>query len=143
MSGFTLGLITILCVIPLPAGAHNLEHEVTSGEAVIVAFFFGDGSAFSYEEFEVYRDGESVPFQTGRTDALGRMTLLPDRAGKWRIKVHSEDGHGAELALSLDEQRRVGSVSQPLFARYAALLTGLGIIFGTFGLISLLLRRIK
>lgn len=143
MNRFELALITILCVIALPAGAHNLEHEVTADEAVSVAFFFGDGSPFSYEQFEVYREGETIPFQTGRTDALGRMALLPDRAGKWRIKVHSEDGHGAELALSLDEQLRLDSVPQPFFDRYAALLTGLGIIFGTFGLISLLRRRTK
>ena len=143
MNRFELALITIVCVIALPAAAHNLKHEVTADEAVIVAFFFGDGSPFSYEQFEVYREGESTPFQTGRTDALGRMTLLPDRAGKWRIKVHSEDGHGAELTLPLDEQRRVDSVSQPFFARYAPLLTGLGIILGTFGLISLLMRKTK
>ena len=143
MNRFTFSFITIVCLIALPAAAHNLEHEVTADEAVIVAFFFGDGSPFSYEQFEVYREGETIPFQTGRTDAMGRMALLPDRAGKWRIKVHSEDGHGAELTLSLDEELRLDSVPQPFFARYTALLTGLGIIFGTFGLISLLLRRTK
>jgi nickel transport protein len=143
MNRFELALITVVCVIALPAAAHNLEHEVTADEAVIVAFFFGEGSPFSYEQFEVYREGETIPFQTGRTDALGRMALLPDRAGKWRIKVHSEEGHGAELALSLDEQRRVDSVPQPFFVRHAALLAGLGIILGTFGLISLLMRRTK
>ena len=141
MNRFELALITVVCMIALPAAAHNLDHEVTADEAVIVAFSFGDGSPFSYEQFEVYREGESTPFQTGRTDALGRMTLLPDRAGTWRIKVHSEDGHGAELTLPLDEQRRVDSVPQPFFARYAPLLTGLGIILGTFGLISLLMRK--
>jgi nickel transport protein len=143
MNRFELALITIVCVIALPAGAHNVEHEVTADEAVIVSFSFHNGSPFSYEQFEVYREGETIPFQTGRTDALGRLTLLPDRAGSWRIKVHSEDGHGAELTLSMDEHGRVDSVPQPFFTRYAALLTGLGIIFGVFGLISLLLRRTK
>ena len=67
--------------------AHQLNHEVQTGSAVIVELSYGDGSPFGYESAEVYRPAESIPFLAGRTDANGRLAFVPDRAGDWRIKA--------------------------------------------------------
>ena len=80
-------------------------------------------------------------FQSGRTDVLGRITFLPDQAGEWRVKVYSEDGHGVDLVLPLDEHSEASGMDQPLFTRYARIVAGVGIILGVFGLISLVRRR--
>jgi hypothetical protein len=67
-----------LCAwLPGQALAHDLQHEIGEGEAVSVRLFYADGSDFAFESYEVYRAGEEVPFQVGRTDLLGRVVFLP------------------------------------------------------------------
>jgi nickel transport protein len=136
-----LATIAALLFLAIPAGGHDLQHEVEAGEAIRLSFFFGDGTPFSYEAYEVYREGEEIAFQTGRTDALGRVALLPDRSGKWRIRVYSEDGHGADFVFPVNEGGRAGSTKRSISGRYGRLLTGIAVIFGVFGLMSLLRRR--
>ncbi len=136
-----LPMVTLLCLVPVEARAHDLQHRVATEPVVTISLFFGNGDPFSYESFEIYREGEAIPFQTGRTDALGHITFLPDRAGNWRVKVYSEDGHGADLTLSVDEHLQARRADAPLFPRYIGILTGIGVILGVFGLISLVRRR--
>jgi nickel transport protein len=126
---------------PLCALAHDLQYRVDEGGAVYVKLFFGDGSDFTFESYEVYRAGEDIPFQVGRTDAKGRLAFLPDQPGEWRVKAFSEDGHGVDFSLSTDMQGGLEDTDKPVFERYARLITGVAVIFGIFGLINLLARR--
>ena len=91
------------------AVAHDLQYSIDEGAAVYVKLFFGDGNEFSFESYEIYRAGEEIPFQVGRTDAHGRLVFLPDRAGTWRIKAFSEDGHGVDFSLTTGAQGGVES----------------------------------
>ena len=132
----------LLCLwLPERAAAHDLRHSIEEGAAVTVKLFFADGNEFSFESYEVYRAGEEIPFQVGRTDALGRIVFLPDRAGTWRVKAFSEDGHGADLSLTTGAQGAIESADRPLFERHARLVVGVSINFGIFGLLSLFARR--
>jgi nickel transport protein len=132
----------LLCLwLPERAAGHDLQHSIEQGAAVMVKLFFTDGNEFSFESYEVYRAGEEIPFQVGRTDALGRLVFLPDRAGTWRIKAFSEDGHGADLSLTTGAQGAIESADRPLFERHTRLVVGVSIIFGIFGLVSLFARR--
>ena len=132
----------LLCLwLPERAAAHDLRHRIEEGAAVTVKLFFTDGNEFSYESYEVYHAGEEIPFQVGRTDARGRLVFLPDRAGAWRVKVFSEDGHGADLSLTTGAQGGVESPDRSLFERHSRLVVGVSIIFGIFGLVSLFARR--
>ena len=140
--GLPLVAALALCAwLPGQALAHDLQHQTEEGAAVSVRFFFADGSDFSFESYEVYRAGDEVPFQVGRTDLKGRVVFLPDRAGTWRIKAFSEDGHGADLSFSTGAKGVGGDVSQPLLERHLRLITGVSLIFGAFGLVALLARR--
>ncbi|MEJ5338234.1 MAG: hypothetical protein ACK42C_09340 [Aquificaceae bacterium] len=135
----SLLLLFVLLSVSL---SHELLKEVRSeGNCILVRFYFQDGTAFSYEEYEVYRKGDRVPFQRGRSDALGRVVFCPDRDGLWLLKISSQDGHGAELELSLragrPEQRHSPAES------YKRVLSGLGYLLGIFGLISLIFGRWK
>jgi nickel transport protein len=94
-------LLTALCCLAAAsaARAHELIQTVTRASAVVIELKYGDNSPFSYEQFEIYRKGEDTPFQTGRTDVLGRIVFLPDRAASWRVRAFSEDGHGTDFTI--------------------------------------------
>lgn len=119
--------------------AHQLNHAVQTGSAVIVELRYGDGSPFGYESAEVYRPAESIPFLAGRTDANGRLAFVPDQAGDWRIKAFSEDGHGGDFTLATGE----GGTAAPSagLGTLGGLAVGLSLLFGIFGVWSLFLRK--
>jgi nickel transport protein len=134
-----------LLVLPLAclAGtlhAHQLNHRAQTGNAVIVALRYGDGSPFSYESAEVYRPAESIPFLAGRTDANGRLAFIPDRAGDWRIKAFSEDGHGGDFTVATTGEGGTSAPSVGL-GTLGGLAVGLSLLFGIFGVWSLFLRK--
>ena len=138
---FGLVLALALCGgLPGRALAHDLQHRIEEGTAVCVELFFADGNEFDFESYEVYRASEEIPFQVGRTDAHGRIVFLPDRAGTWRIKAFSEDGHGAEFSFTTDVKGEVRGADRPLFERHLRIIVGVSVIFGLFGLLTLLRR---
>ena len=120
--------------------AHALNHSVQPGSAVIVELRYGDGSPFSYESAEVYRPGETVPFLAGRTDANGRLAFVPDRAGDWRVRAFSEDGHGGDFTVATASGGEASAPSTGL-GTVGGLAVGLSILFGAFGIWSLFVRR--
>ena len=137
-----LAIALVLCAwLPGRAGAHDLEHSISEGEAVCVKLFYADGNEFSFESYEIYRAGDEIPFQVGRTDAQGRVVFMPDRAGTWRLKVFSEDGHGADLSFTTGGGSGVRDAEEPSLGRNLRLLVGVSLIFGAFGLVDLFLRR--
>jgi nickel transport protein len=120
--------------------AHALNHSAQPGSAVIVELRYGDGSPFSYESAEVYRPGETVPFLAGRTDANGRLAFVPDRAGDWRVRAFSEDGHGGDFTVAAAPESGAAAPSAGL-GTVGGLAIGLSVIFGVFGIWSLFVRR--
>ena len=142
MIGFRRLAALALCAwLPGQALAHDLRHQIDEAAAVSVRFFFADGKDFSFESYEVYRAGDEVPFQVGRTDLRGRVVFLPDRAGTWRIKAFSEDGHGADFSFSTGAKGSAPEGSRPFLERHSRLVVGVSVIFGLFGLVSLLMRK--
>jgi nickel transport protein len=123
------------------AFAHDLQYVVGEGSAVFVKFSFAGQDEFSFQSYEIYREGENIPFQVGRTDQQGRLVFLPDRPGKWRIKAFSEDGHGRDFSITTDAQGGVEQAERPLLSRNLRIVIGAALIFGLFGLLSLFARR--
>jgi nickel transport protein len=122
--------------------AHDLQHSLSKeGKCVVLSFYFPDGTKFSYEKYEVYREGERLPFQVGRTDALGRVVFCPDKKGSWTVKTTSEDGHGALVEVKVENTSLEAKGS--FFERYQKVFVGGGIILGLFGLLELYIRRIS
>ncbi|WP_297889868.1 hypothetical protein [Sulfurihydrogenibium sp.] len=120
------------------AQAHDLQYSLKkfNNNIVLISFYFPDGSKFSYESFEIYREGEKIPFQTGRTDALGRVVFIPDKEGQWIVKVYSEDGHGTNVKIKIDQSLDI-TTQESLFKRYEKTFIGVGLILGIIGIISL------
>jgi nickel transport protein len=125
------------------AAAHDLDHTIGHGEAIVVRFHYADGPAFSYESYEVYRPGETTPFQVGRTDALGRVAFVPDAGGEWRVRAFSEDGHGADLRVDAEASLASAAVPRAASERGVRVLLGVAIILGLFGAWGLYRSRRK
>jgi nickel transport protein len=130
-------------LVAAPAQSHDLQYTVGNGQAVVVKLFYADNTPFSFEGYEIYPDGEKLPVQVGRTDAQGRIAFLPDRAGNWRVKTISEDGHGLDFALKTDAGAVLTGVEKPFYERYARLVVGVSLLLGLFGVINLFLKRKK
>jgi nickel transport protein len=125
------------------AQAHDLQHTVSSAQAVVIRMFYVNDSPFSFEGYEIYRDGEQLPYQVGRTDGQRRIVFLPDRAGAWRVKAISEDGHGQDFKLSTDAAAQVAGAEKPAYERYGRIAVGVAVILGLFGLLNLFINRKK
>lgn len=160
--------LAALLLISLPAAAHHVHHVVARGDAVVVSLTYGNGSPLTFDRYDIFAGGEESPFQSGTTDAAGRIVFLPDRSCTWRVKVFSEDGHGADFTFqagpvepavaepdgaapageAADPAETVqvaltpGLVAEkPFIERFAGPVAGVGIIFGIFGLFALFFRR--
>lgn len=128
---------------PLAAQAHDLQYTTTGGQAVVVKLFYADDTPFSFEAYEIYPEGGKLPVQVGRTDNRGRIAFLPDKAGKWRVKAISEDGHGLDFTLETDAAAVLTGAEKPFYERYSRLVVGVAVILGLFGFLSLYLKRGK
>lgn len=141
-AGLAAALLLALSLVH-PAAAHDLHYLASQGQAVVVRLFYADNRPFAFEGYEIYPQGQDLPVQVGRTDAQGRIAFLPDRAGRWRIRAISEDGHGLDFSLSTDAAARLAAVEKPFYERYGRLVVGVALILGLFGFASLYLKRRK
>jgi len=136
-------LIVALLCLARPIAAHDLQYTVSSAQAVVVKLFYVDNTPFTFEGYEIFHAGEKLPYQVGRTDSQGRIAFLPDRAGDWRIKAISEDGHGLDFTLKSDAAAQVASPDKPAYERYSRIVVGIAVILGLFGFLSLYVREKK
>ncbi len=129
-------VLAMLLGLPGVSASHELYHRVTEAGAVVVQFYFPDDDHPYFEPYEVFPPGSEIPFQTGRVNALGEVSFRPDRPGEWRVRVATEDGHGAVARVDVDKtgdaRWETGGGSRT--ERIAA---SLGYLFGAFGLLAL------
>ena len=133
-------LAAILILLAPPLHAHDLRHQVGAAEAVVVKLYYDGGESFAYESYELYREGEELPAQIGRTDARGRIVFLADHSSAWQLKTHSEDGHGLEARIEISSTGAVTLERGAFAERYPRLLAGVAVILGLFGLYQLFLK---
>jgi nickel transport protein len=137
----------IALLLPVCANAHAMLHEVIDGEAVTLRLSYGGAEQPLFEPYEVFAPGLEAPFQSGRVNALGEVSFRPDRPGTWRVRVATEDGHGAVIRLDVDEAGAVAAVPDAHghgHAYWPRVLAGLGYLLGVFGLLALWrVRRVR
>lgn len=130
-----------LALAPVAARGHEVLHEVERGRAIAVRACFADGEALAYTPYEVYSPADArIPHQKGRTDRSGWVAFVPDVAGKWRVKIVDDTGHGLDVEVDA-----VSGTSDPAPASPAAFvlrpLVGLAVIAAVFGALFALQRR--
>jgi nickel transport protein len=136
-------LLWALLFASAPLLAHDLQYTVAGGQAVVIRLFYVDNTPFTFEGYEIYRAGEKLPYQVGRTDNQGRIAFLPDKAAEWRIKAISEDGHGLDFKLTTDAAAQLSGAEKPAYERYGRIAVGIAVILGLFGFLSLFMKRKK
>lgn len=137
-----LALALALCCAAASVAAHQVRLGQSTGEAAVLTLTYADGSPFAYESYELTPEGADVPAQVGRTDAEGRVVFLPGEAARWRIRAFAEDGHGVDRSVEVQVGQPVSerAAGRPPNALWAAV-TGLGVLFGLFGLYQLFVHR--
>ena len=135
-------VLFILLFLPAVAAAHGVVTEVLPGPAVTVVVTYGDGLPLAFEACEVNAPDDDFPFQTGRTDRLGRVVFAPDRPGVWRVKVTTADGHGTAIEVPVDADLLASVTGGPVpQGTSSKIITGIGVLLGVFGLVALWQRR--
>jgi len=119
-----------------PALAHTIHYTVEPKGITIRVFYAADDPA-NYAEYEVFGPGDTDPYQVGRTDRRGCLSLLPDRPGEWKVKVLGESAHGFHgitIDFKVDQAMGLEGFSKPLVATHTRLVTGLSLIVGLSGI---------
>lgn len=128
----------IIAMMSTPLSAHGVDVSRRQAWATVLTLTHADGSPIAQEHYQVYPEDSVRPVQEGRTDTHGRVVFLPDKAGQWRLKVFSEDGHGVNMgfAAAPGEQKVLQTPSD-----FRDSVAGLGVLLGIFGLYQMYLRR--
>ncbi len=128
----TLGLYNV-------AAAHSINYQVEN-RGISTRVFYSFDEPADYSPYELYGPGDKVPHQKGRTDKNGFVSFLPDRAGKWVIKVIGESdhgGHGTIIEVDVNDSLYMASFKKPLVATYAKAAVGVSILIGALGIAAM------
>ncbi len=141
-----LFLTLLLLLIHSGAEAHSIHYQVEN-KGISARIFYSPDDPASYSGYEIFGPGDKIPHKKGRTDKNGFVSFLPDRAGKWLIKVWGESDHGyhgVQIEIMVNESLFMESFKKPLVATYTKAIVGLGIIGWMFGLWAIWrMRHIK
>lgn len=136
-----LSLALVLLLLTSSAWGHRMHHEVSTAGAQVLTVSYAFGQQPVFEPYQVFAPDSDVPFQTGRTDGQGRVSFLPDRPGRWRVVVTTEDGHGVEVRVRVDEGLEITDIEGPGAGGLAMTLAGVGYLLGLAGLLVLWRQR--
>ncbi len=141
MTGGARGLAALAALLAAPsAGAHEVLHEVERGRAVAVRAYESDGEALAGARYEVYSPADPAsPWQAGRTDRNGWLAFVPDAAGKWRVRVVEDAGHGLDVLV--DTAAPVSSAPPSTAALVLRPLLGLAAVGAVFAVLVVVARR--
>jgi nickel transport protein len=134
-----LYVMAILLLMHSGAEAHSVHYQVEN-KGISVRVFYAEDDPASYSAYEIFGPGDKIPHQKGRTDRNGFVSFLPDRKGKWLIKVfgESEHGmHGAQIEVNVNENLFMDSFKKPLVAKFTKAFVGISLILALFGLWAL------
>jgi nickel transport protein len=122
-----------------PAIAHSVHYQVEN-KGISARIFYSPEEPASYSAYEVFGPGDNIPHQKGRTDRNGFVSFLPDRKGKWIIKVYGESDHGfhgTQVEVDVNKNLFMESFNKPLVAKYTKAFVGISFILALFGLWAL------
>ncbi len=136
-----LAILIFILAISNFVFAHQIQVEIKNEKAVVIRLYYPDGTPFAYEKFEIYSpDNKKIPFQVGRTDKLGRIIFLPNKSGQWRVKAISQDGHGIDKEIYINENSYVRENNNTRFY-YLKLAVGIFLIVVIYIALNYIFRR--
>ena len=141
---FLFAILFLLLMIS-GAEAHSVHYKIEN-KGISARIFYSQDDPASYSQYEIFGPGDTIPHQKGGTDKNGFVSFLPDRKGKWLIKVYGESEHGmhgAQIKISVDESLYMESFKKPLVAWHTKAFVGMGILLGIFGIWALFMKKGK
>jgi len=138
--GILIIVIGIIAGLYSPAIAHTVNYQVEN-KGISARIFYSPDDPARYSQYEIFGPGDTIPHQKGRTDRNGFVAFLPDRKGKWVIKVYGESEHGlhgAQIVVDVNEDLLMESFRKPLVAKYTKAFVGISFLLALFGLGALL-----
>jgi nickel transport protein len=120
---------------------HGLGVEIDRQEAGVIWLHHDDDTPLSHVEYELSVAGANTPYQTGQTDALGRVVFIPGDVRQWRLRVFSQDGHGIDRTFELTPGRLSHTHTEHSHSTFTKLILGIGILLSGFGIIMLFVKR--
>ncbi len=133
-------VLAALALLSADARAHDLQHTIRRGDAVVITVTFPDGMPFSFESFELFAESDSIPFQVGRSDAQGRIVFLPDSARTCRVRAFAHDGHGIDITFATEGWEALPDAQRAPLSRLTRILVGVALVFGLFGVLVLIFK---
>jgi len=133
----------LLLLIYSGAEAHSVHYQVEN-KGISVRVFYSEDDPASYSSYEIFGPEDKIPHQKGRSDRNGFVSFLPDRKGKWIIKVYGESEHGmhgAQIEVKVNKGLFMESFKKPIVATYTKLFVGISFILGLFGVWALFVRK--
>ena len=125
------------------AWAHSVLHEIEENRAVIIKVCFENNEPMSHAHVNIFAPGnQDKLFQSGYTDKNGCFAFLPNRPGKWNIKVFDKTGHGVMASTLVKEGTRIDP-PKPKYSRWQKLVTGISVICALTCLMVYFLPHIK
>lgn len=115
--------------------SHELEVRVQlAAPAAIAQATYSGQEPVAFAQVSVHRPGGETEYQTGRTDAKGYFSFVPDGPGEWRIEVDDEMGHRSEAKVSIPSPFTGGEQPQTAgLSTVSKAVLGLALIMGTTG----------
>jgi len=129
------GIIFLSCLL-----GHGLHiQRISGGTGIQVSY--ADDSPLAYGNFELLDPSGNLALK-GMSDRTGNILFVPDTSGVWRLAVDDGMGH------RIEEEINVGAdllPMAPMSSRhpYQDIVTGVSVIFGLAGLISLVTTHRK
>lgn len=125
----------VALAVPAARG-HAITHTPVSG-GVGVEARYDDGSPAAFCTVQVFPPGSTQLFAEGLTDRAGRFVVAAATSGTWTLTVDDGMGHALTAALPVEGGLLRPAAAAARMPRWQGLVTGLGAIFGCFGLWSL------
>lgn len=135
----TSSVIIALLLMYSGAEAHSIQYQVENKGISVRVFYSADDPA-SYSQYEIFGPGDTITHQKGRTDKNGFVSFLPDRPGKWLIKIWGESDHGyhgAQIEVEVNKGLFMESFKKPLVAKHTKAFVGISFLLALFGLWAL------
>lgn len=134
-------LALLMTLITSTCWAHGTRCVRLDG-ALGVQAEYDNGEPIANADVSVFKPGnDETPWLNGMTDDKGRFFFVPDSEGSWTVRVQDAQGHSALNSFDVGPRPARLGKEDPARQKTLMLILGLAIIFGVFGIFSLLRRR--
>jgi nickel transport protein len=137
----------LFMLMATPAQAHGVVWSTGIG-ATVVEYRYTTDEPMAYAAITVQGPGDTVTFQTGRTDRQGRFAFVPDHDGPWIVTADDGMGHVSTATVPIEAGRTAITSPDPFMASaihegwFLRTILGLSLI-GNLGFATVAAQRVR